>query len=470
MTLTKILLLDAGLATANEDLLQNILRASCPRVELRRTTTAILLASCGAGTPQEARLLPQPDVLVAVVRGDSLAHARELPAAARAFAPDAALIAVAEGCGTDELLELLGLGFDDFITPPLRAVDIVPRVCRLLKVQGEDHALTRSLKEKLGLRQLVGETRVFLEEVRKIPLVARCDANVIISGETGTGKELCARAVHYLSRRAGGPFVPVNCGAIPVELVENELFGHERGAYTGASSVEAGLIREADGGTLFLDEVDCLPLSAQVKLLRFLQEKEYRPLGSSRTRKADERIVVATNLDLAAAVKAGRLRQDLYYRLNVMPLHMPPLRERREDIPLLARHFLSKYAAEFERPARDFSPGALHDLVMYDWPGNVRELQHVIERALVLCERRVVGSRDLALPSDGDAAEDMAGSFKEMKARLVERFEKNYILRALLACDGNITQAARLAHKNRRAFWQLLRKYAIDAQSFKPNS
>jgi len=419
----------------------------------------------------DAGSLPKPDVVVAVVRGDSLARARALPAAARAFAPDAALIAVAEGCGTDQLLELLGLGFDDFITPPLRAVEIVPRVCRLLRPQGEDYALTRSLKEKLGLRQLVGETRAFLEEVRKIPLVARCDANVIVTGETGTGKELCARAVHYLSRRTRGPFVPVNCGAIPLELVENELFGHERGAFTGASNAEAGLIREADGGTLFLDEVDCLPLSAQVKLLRFLQEKEYRPLGSSRTRKADVRVVVATNLDLAAAVKAGRLRQDLYYRLNVMPLHMPPLRERREDIPVLARHFLAKYAAEFGRPARDFSADAVRELTLYDWPGNVRELEHVVERALVLCERRVVAARDLTLPrDDGDAPEETEGSFKEMKARLVERFEKSYILRALLACDGNITQAARLACKNRRAFWQLLRKHDIDAHSFKHDS
>src|SRR5262249_30700623 len=195
------------------------------------------------------------------------------------------------------------------------------------------------LKWTLGLEKMIGESRVFRGEIEKIPRLSRCDASVLITGETGTGNELCASAIHYLSRRAEYPFVPVNCGAIPVELMENELFGHDRGAYTGADRSQTGVIGEANGGTLFLDEIDCLPATAQVKLLRFLQKKEYRPLGSLKTSQADIRVVAASNTDLHEAIKSGRLRQDLYYRLNVLSLHLPPLRERREDIPVLSRHF-----------------------------------------------------------------------------------------------------------------------------------
>src|SRR5207249_2674934 len=212
--------------------------------------------------------------------------------------------------------------------------------------------VVQHLKEKLGLQQFLGESAAFVNELKKIPAIARHGASVLISGETGTGKEMFARAVHYLSPRSGKPFVAVNCGAIPVELMENELFGHATGAFTGASSTTAGLVREADGGTLFLDEIDALPLPAQVKLLRFLQEQEYRPLGSAKVCKSDVRIITASNADFAEALRLGRFRQDLYYRLAVIPLSLPPLRERIGDVPLLARHFLEKYSAAFDKPVR----------------------------------------------------------------------------------------------------------------------
>src|SRR5215813_6052247 len=200
------------------------------------------------------------------------------------------------------------------------------RDLRLQKQVSESETVTQTLKEKLGLRQLIGESPAFLAEIRKIPAVARCEVSVLISGETGTGKEVCARAIHYLSPRAPHPFVPINCGAIPAELVENELFGHERGAFTDAATSQSGLIHEAEGGTLFLDEVDSLPALAQVKLLRFLQEKEYRRLGSTRTYQANVRVIAATNSDLEEAVRTGKLRRDLYYRLNILQLTLPPLR------------------------------------------------------------------------------------------------------------------------------------------------
>ena len=342
------------------------------------------------------------------------------------------------------------------------------RVLRLRQHPAEEEALPQPSEEKPGLPQLLGESPAFLAEIRKIPLLAQCDVNVLISGETGTGKELCARAIHYLSPRAGRPFIAVNCGAIPVELVENELFGHERGAFTDASTAQGGLIHEAEGGTLFLDEIACLPLLAQVKLLRFLQDKEYRRLGSSKTQQGDVRVVAAMNVDLEEAVREGKLRQDLYYRLNIIPLVLPPLRERREDIPLLARYFLAKYAAKLNKYVTDCSPDVMQLLVLYEWPGNVRELEHTIERAVVLSEQAVIHKADIILPRVAAAAHQ--DSFQEAKAKVIAQFERTYIQGLLLAHQGNITKAARAAQKNRRAFWQLMRKHLLDAHSFKSSA
>ncbi|MDR4509450.1 MAG: sigma-54 dependent transcriptional regulator [Candidatus Brocadiaceae bacterium] len=250
-----------------------------------------------------------------------------------------------------------------------------------------------------------------------------------------------------------------------MELVENELFGHRPGAFTSANSSHNGLIQEAEGGTLFLDEIDCLPLLAQVKLLRFLQEKEYRPLGSTKICRVDVRIIAATNICLEEAVEAGTFRQDLYYRLNIIPLMLPPLRERRDDILLLAGHFLSKYAAEYDKPTTGFSPDAIRILLLYDWPGNVRELEHVIERAIVLSNERIIRNVDMHIScAEKNVTQE---SFQEAKAKVIAQFERRYISGLLLAHQGNITRAAQFAQKNRRAFWQLIRKYRIDPRAFK---
>jgi two-component system, NtrC family, response regulator GlrR len=339
---------------------------------------------------------------------------------------------------------------------------------RLLRLVGQAHqneALLQELKRKLGLGQLIGESPTFLAAVNKIPMMARCEASVLISGETGTGKEVCARAIHYLSPHSAKPFMAVNCGAIPPELIENELFGHERGAYTDAAAAKPGLIQEAEGGTLFLDEIDCLPLLAQVKLLRFLQEKEYRPLGATKTKKAAVRVIAATNADLEEAVQQGRLRRDLYYRINILPLVLPPLRQRQEDIVLLARHFLAKFAEEFGKPGTEFSAGALQMLRAYSWPGNVRELEHTIERAVALTEESTPGEVDLTLVMP--LRVEQPETFHHAKTRAVTQFEQAYIQDMLLAHTGNITKAARAAGKNRRAFWQLMRKHGIEAQNRK---
>lgn len=373
------------------------------------------------------------------------------------------LIVVSEETGPQEIMDILRLGPLDFIVGPLRPNDVLPRLWRVLDQIRRDDPTTLSLKKKLGLEQLVGESPAFISEIQKIPIVARFDATVLISGETGTGKELCARAVHYLSLRSGCPFIAVNCGAVPSELIENELFGHIQGAFTGAHALQLGLIHEANGGTLFLDDIECLPLQAQVKLLRFLQEKEYKPLGSAKTYRAELRVVAATNIDLEKEVKGGRFRQDLFYRLNVIPLSLPPLRNRKEDIVPLAHHFLDKYSHDFNKECAGFTHAAIAALLAHDWPGNVRELENVVERALLFSLGNIIRRGDIMVPSAMECPQDVSHeSFRRAKERVIEEFEKTYIEDLLRIHRGNITKAAEAAKKNRRAFWELIRKHKID--------
>lgn len=408
-----------------------------------------------------------PVLIFIVFSPGMLNETRMLLEAIKVENSDVPVIVVNEAGEPTEVLELLKAGAADFITTPLQASDVLPRAWRLVKQLERRSRKADTSAKQSAVEQLIGESPCFLAHVKRIPLIARCDANVFIAGETGTGKELYARAIHYSSARASQPFMPVNCGAIPVDLVENELFGHERGAFTNAYSLQTGLVEEASGGTLFLDEIDCLPTLAQVKLLRFLQEREYRPLGSSKLRRANVRIIAASNLDLEEAVENGKMRQDLFYRLNIISLALPPLRERQEDIPLLTRHFLDKYANEFGKPTPSCSPEALHLLMSHGWPGNVRELEHVIERALALRDGAVLTENDLALsPSYPTRPLE---SLQEAKAREIAQFEKNYIQGLLRACSGNITRAAHVAQKNRRAFWQLIQKHQIDVSRFKSN-
>lgn len=406
-----------------------------------------------------------PLVVFPILLRESALEDRTLVESIKQEAAEIPIIAVLEDSEPQRVFELLRGGAADFITSPLTASNVLPRIWRLLNAPEARSCTESKTEDKLGVDHLIGRSPNFLSELKKIPLISKCEANVLIIGETGSGKELYARAIHYSGSRAGQPFVPVNCGAIPLELMENELFGHERGAYTSAQTLQSGLIEEANGGTLFLDEIDCLPLLAQVKLLRFLQEKEYRPLGSSRRRRADVRIIAASNLNLEEAVGNGKIRQDLFYRLNIISLSLPPLRDRREDIPLLARHFLTKYSREFDKGKMDFAPDVFQKLMAYSWPGNVRELEHVIERAMALCENSILSCDDLVLPQSSGGGQQQ--SLQEAKAKEIARFEKNYIQGLLSASKGNITRAAQAAQKNRRAFWQLIQKHKIDVSRFK---
>jgi transcriptional regulator with PAS, ATPase and Fis domain len=351
------------------------------------------------------------------------------------------------------------MGASDFLLPPLRRSELLPRLKRQALVACRGDALVQKLKEDIGLKQIIGESPAFLDKVRCVPRFARCDATVLISGESGTGKELFARAIHYLSSRADRPFVPVNCGALPENLVESEIFGHKRGAFTGAASDQAGLIREAEGGTLFLDEIDCLMPQAQVKLLRFLQDGEYRSVGSQQILHANIRVVAAANADFNYIVREGKFREDLFYRLNVLALTLPALRERRGDILLLTHDFLEKQAALAETQPKNLSLAALNRLLSHSWPGNVRELQNVLTRAIVLSDHDSIEPSDLDLPEDDPATEEQ--SFRAMKSRAVQRFEHDFLATVLRAHHGNITRAAFAVKKNRRAFWELLRKHGL---------
>ena len=400
-----------------------------------------------------------------ITTGANLEESKKVLTSLKIGAPQIPVIVAIANAPPEHALELIEVGAADFITAPFHPTDVIARVRKEIE-RSQVAPLAPACEPHT--KKLVGKSPPFLQQVSKIPLIANCQANVLISGPTGTGKELYARAIHYGSARAGKPFMPVNCGAIPVELVENELFGHRRGAFTSAASSQIGLIEEAHGGTLFLDEIDCLPVSAQVKLLRFLQEKEYRPLGSTKMRRADVRIIAASNLDLESAVGNGKVRQDLFYRLNIISVSLPALCHRREDIPLLANHFLAKYSHESRHGVTGFSPEALHLLMVQPWPGNVRELEHVIQRAVVLCADRIIQTDDLLISNSqlGPNRE----SLQEAKAKEIARFEKNYIQAVLSICKGNITRAAGIARKNRRAFWELIRKHQIDVSSFKQTS
>jgi two-component system response regulator GlrR len=406
----------------------------------------------------------RPSLVIQALDQRSVGNTQPLAVFPTSLPADIPVIVAADNFEAEEIRTMLDLGASDFITRPFTAANILPRVWRLLRHADWASATSLTLQERMAIDRLglVGESPVFLEEIKKLRMLARCDITVMIGGETGTGKELVARAVHYLSPRSDRPFVPVDCGAIPPELTESELFGHERGAFTGAFTKNQGLIAAADQGTLFLDEVDALNLTVQAKILRFLQEMEYRSLGSSEIKKADVRLISATNRDLLERVHRNEFRKDLYYRLNVVQLNLPSLRQRREDVMLLARHFAVKHAARFHRPKREFSADAIQKLLGHHWPGNIRELENVVGAAVALCDGPLIRASDLLIAGDHTAASP--ASFREAKAQVISEFEREYIMRLLRCCDGNVSQAARVAGKNRRAFWELIRKYRIDAR------
>ncbi len=322
--------------------------------------------------------------------------------------------------------------------------------------------------ESLGL---LGSAPSFVAAMKQVRRFADTSAHVVIGGETGTGKELVARAIHYLGPRRYKPFVPVNCGALPDNLMENELFGHARGAFTDARESQPGMVGGADGGTLFLDEIECLSQKGQVALLRFLQDGNYRPLGALKEIPADVRVIAASNQSFEDMVRDGSFRQDLLYRLAIMSVHLPPLRERVEDVAPLVRHFIERFARQYDVQVPGVDPHSLEAARRYDWPGNIRELENTVHRQFLLADNGVLR---LELPAETDqVAEPRDARFASMdmktaKVEMIERFERNYLETMIAATEGNVSMAAQRAGKERRAFGKLLKKYGIDRERYCP--
>ena len=325
-----------------------------------------------------------------------------------------------------------------------------------------------SLKRRSGLRQIVGQSKAVQTLRDKVEKISSCNVDVLISGESGTGKEVAARTIHYLSRRAGKPFIPVNCGAIPESLFENELYGHVKGAFTDAGFNQIGLVKEAEHGTLFLDEIGVISPYVQVKLLRLLQNREYRPIGDVKRQKADIRVIAATNRDLQSLLDEGTFRKDLFYRLNVAVIYMPPLRERREDIPVLVEHFTGRYARQYGKPIQGFTKEAIRRLIAYSWPGNIRELEHKVQQAVVMTESTVIDVEAIQLATSRSESEESGlERYNVAKKKVVDSFTLTYLTQLLREHRGDVTGAAARAGKSRTGLWNLLKKYDIDPSQFR---
>ena len=392
----------------------------------------------------------------------------------REIDPDVAIIVFTAFATIPSAVAAVKRGAFDFIAKPFSMDQLKLAVERALehrRLALENRSMRDQIQDALGFENIIGHSASLMEVLKLVRRAARSDADIVIRGESGTGKELIARAIHASSKRCTQPFVAVDCASIPDNLLESELFGYEKSAFTGALKTKAGLIETANRGTLFLDEVGELPYSLQVKLLRTLQERRIRRLGGVCETPVDLRVVSATNRDLDELIRNGRFREDLYYRLNVITIEIPALRERPGDVTLLAYEFLKKQRAKGDCEARGFQPEALRALEAHSWPGNVRELKNVIERACALAESELIGLQDLpeqlrsaAIPGrieTGAREGTSAGSLKDAKNRWLSRFEAVYINNLLKDHGGNVSEAARAAGIDRKTVYRLIRKYRL---------
>ncbi|MYN07472.1 sigma 54-interacting transcriptional regulator [Pseudoduganella aquatica] len=428
-------------------------------LSLRLTANGYRVTSADSAEAALARLsIELPQLVVSDVRlpgRDGMALFQEI----RSQYPALPVILLTAHGTIPDAVEATTLGAYAYLTKPFDAKVLLDRIEHALSLTAP--APAQGGGDERWREEIISRSQSMAELLAEAKLVAASDASVLIRGESGTGKELLARAIHRASRRAKAPFIAVNCGAIPEQLLESELFGHVKGAYTGAVNSREGLVQAADGGTLFLDEIGDMPLLLQVKLLRVLQERVVRQLGSDQGRPVDVRILSATHRDLDAAMLEGQFREDLYYRLNVITLTLPPLSERREDVALLATRFLHALAAKYQKTVSGFAPGALEALTRASWPGNVRQLYNVVEHVCALATAPLVPltlvQRALRVPS----LEVL--SYTEAK----QRFERNYLVQLLKLTDGSVADAARLAERNRTEFYRLLQKYDLNAAQFR---
>src|ERR1700683_5603394 len=372
-------------------------------------------------------------------------------------------IIVTAYASVESAVQALQQGAYDYITKPFANDHLKNQVRHALEAKAlfkEKHFLRRELREKYGFENIIGKGDAIEQVFRLMEKVARTDSSVLITGESGTGKELVARAIHFTSDRANARFMPINCGALPENLLESELFGYKRGAFTGAMNDKVGLLKAADKGTVFLDEIGDMPPALQVKLLRVLQEREVYPIGSNDPIAFDVRVLCATNKDLEAEAKAGRFREELLYRINVITIKLPPLRDRKDDIPLLASHFLKKFERSLARGGMRFSKGAMKLMLGYAWPGNVRELENTIERAAILAETDVIHSHDLPEKLFSNAMPP--GSELDNTNTTLDDLERDHIKRVLAKVEGNKDRAAQMLGIHVSTLYRKMQRYRLD--------
>ena len=408
-----------------------------------------------AATAEEAlKVADQADLVLTDLRLPGMDGLELLTALRRQNSFTPVVLMTAFG-SVESAVEAMKNGAADFLLKPFSLDHLMTVIHKALEVRAL-RAENLELREALGHRyefdNIIGRSGAMREIFATIARVAPTRATVLLAGESGVGKDMIARAIHHHSPRKDRPFVKINCTALPENLMESELFGYEKGAFTGANTTKPGKFEQADTGTVFLDEIGDVPASVQVKLLRILQEREFERLGSNKTRHIDVRVVAATNVDLRAALENGTFREDLYYRLNVMPINIPPLRERKEDIPALAEHFVARLAADMGSRARTIGASAIQKLMSYQWPGNVRELENVVERSLVMAERDVLEAEDIRLDMSPRArpANSQATYFVP-EGMTLDEYEQTIIKEALRRANGNKSQAARLLGLTRNA-------------------
>ena len=388
--------------------------------------------------------------------------------------PDLAVVVMTAYGTIESAVEAMRLGAEDYLVKPFETAEMLLVIRRAIEFQALKSANRRSIRrnqERFTFRKVVAKSGAMQSVFETLRSVVDLDTTVLIHGETGVGKELLARSVHYSGVRRDRPFVAVNCAAIPEELFESELFGSRKGAFTGASEHRRGHFQMAHGGTLLLDEIGEMPLHLQSKLLRAIEEKKVTSVGADRPVDIDVRFIVTTNKDLQAEVERGAFRRDLFYRLSVMPVRVPALRERPEDIPLLAQHFLEEAGRRLKRAVRGIVPDSLQALVRYPWPGNVRELENVIERAVIVSREDVLTGleRFLGGPAGAHAPVDLSLPFRDAKARVVEEFERAYVAGLLEANGGKLTAAAKHADMDPKNFSDKMARYGLRRQGSEPS-
>jgi len=429
-------------------------------ISLRLTSAGYRVRTAESGeTALAAIAVRRPAVVVTDLRMPGIDGLQLFDAINRQHSGLPVLILTAHGTIPDAVAATQR-GVFGFLTKPFDSQELLQKVASALKLSGDDAGRGDSAPGEWR-EGIITRSPVMEDLLRQAKLVAESDASVLIFGDSGTGKELLARAIHRASPRRDHPFIAVNCGAIPAELLESELFGHARGAFTGAVQAHKGLFQAADGGTLLLDEIGDMPLPLQVKLLRVLQEGEVRPVGSTQAIPVNVRVISATHRDLDAQKASGQFREDLYYRLNVVSLRLPPLSERREDIPVLAGNFLRRLAERYRKPVPTLAPDAMAMLVAAPWPGNVRQLLNLLEQALALTTTSVIPATLVQSALKEDAAALVP--FEEAR----KSFERDYLVRLLKITGGNVTQAAQLAKRNRTEFYKLLQRHSLEPSMFK---